>query len=299
VRRISHPIRRQRGADASRAERTARIRRERARAHLARLRGRPAPARRLRGGRVAALVLAASGLAGVLAAGGLATQAPLRAIHVAGAQHVPARRVAAVALAPDAATLRGVAERLARHDWIAAAHTLPLPHGHLVVRVVERRPVAVLAGPEPWAIDASGTPFAPLDGAELPDLPRIVAAGPVTPREPDPRLAAAVLAARGLASRGLALAGLFVAAPDDPEGLALQVDGLRARVVLGGSGLDERLDALVRLIAVRPPELDSAARVDLRFGGQAVLVHERLPGGSAEAAGPRGRASPSNRGPVG
>ncbi|WP_410965055.1 hypothetical protein, partial [Salmonella sp. SAL4435] len=65
-----------------------------------------------------------------------------------------------------------------------------------------------------------------------------------------------------------------VAAPGDPEGISLRMPGLAGVVVLGREELDTRLRDLARLLESQPEAAARAARIDLRFAGQAVLRGE-------------------------
>jgi cell division protein FtsQ len=285
----------------TRVERAARARRRRALAHLERVRNqreaktRP-PARRLR-----ALVLGLSFAGGAWAGHALLADATLETISVRGARHLSAQAIAAasgVALGARLASLdrHGVAARLAEHAWIEQARALALPSGRLLLGVVEREPVAVLVGEEPWAVDAAGSPFAPAPAAGLEALPRLVAAPTAAPRE----LAQAVALARRLPELGLATPlEIGIAAADDPEGLSLRLPGLAPRVVLGREDLDAKLADLTRVLEAKLPELANATRLDLRFRDQAVLDVTPPPKGTAQAAASRGGALPPDGRPTG
>jgi cell division septal protein FtsQ len=189
-----------------------------------------------------------------------------------------------------------VAARLAEHAWIEEARALALPSGRLLLAVLEREPVAVLAGEEPWAVDAAGSPFAPAPSVGLEALPRLVAAHAAAPRD----LAQAVALARRLPELGLAAPlEVGIAAPNDPEGLSLRLPGLAPRVVLGREDLDAKLADLTRVLEAKLPELAGATRLDLRFRDQAVLDVTPPPKGTAQAAASRGRAMPSDGRPTG
>ena len=197
--------RRPTAAGMTRVERAARARRRRALAHLERVRDQREasnnpPARRLR-----ALVLALSFAGGAWAGSAWLADATLETISVRGARHLSAQAIAAASGVAPGAPLAAldrdsVAARLAENAWIEQARALALPSGRLLLAVVEREPVAVLAGEEPWAVDAAGSPFAPAPSEGLEALPRLVATHATAPGE----LAQAVALARRLPELGLA-----------------------------------------------------------------------------------------------
>jgi hypothetical protein len=304
----------------NRLERDARLRRDRAHAHLERVRSRRsggsrgAPRRSISRRAFAAALLA--GLAsGVLWGDALLTAAGLgsggepprvTAIAVRGAQHLSDREIAgASGVAPGAALAavdtRAVEAQLEDHAWIASARAVRMPGGTVLVGVVERTALAgiELGAPlRPYAVDATGAPFAPTDRETLAGLPRLAAAGSVLPHQPSARLADAVHLAYRLPEVGLALpAEVSIAAEDDPEGFALRFASLAPRFVLGREDLNERLEQLARLLARRPDAVAQASSVDLRFADQVVLRTEPTPGGAASALG--GRSAPFNRRPAG
>ena len=293
--------RRPTAAGMTRVERAARARRRRALAHLERVRnqrkaGDHPPARRLR-----ALVLGLSFAGGAWLGSAWLAGATLETISVRGARHVSAQAIAAASGVAPGAPLAAldrdsVAARLTKNAWIEQARALALPSGRLLLAVVEREPVAVLAGEEPWAVDAAGSPFAPAPSEGLEALPRLVAAHATTPGE----LAQALALAQRLPELGLAAPlEVGVAAPNDPEGLSLRLPGLAPRVVLGWEDLDAKLADLTRVLEAELPELANATRLDLRFRDQAVLDVTPSPKGTAQAAASRGHAMSSKKRPAG
>ena len=312
-----------------RFENEERERRARARAHLARVRSRqgegrvvwrtreerePEPRRtrpRIERREIVA-VLAGSLLAGLLLGDGWLLSArdafasePLEIdrIAVRGAARLAPTTVArATGVEPgtrhanvDAAQ---VALTLADHAWIREARALRLPGGTLVVEVHEREPIATAragAAARRFAVDASGTPFAPA-GADSESLLRLDTATPVDPGEPDLRLVAALELAKRLLTLGLAVPS-EVGVPDeaDADGFTLRFPGLATRFVLGREDLDARAERLARLLAQRPAEVAAAERVDLRFEDQVVLEKGSARNGSARNAASRGRATPAGK----
>ena len=294
-----------------RFERAARERRERAHAHLERVRSerREDPA-------IGGLLFPARGVAVAVsvAAGVLLAGAPwaerLDSIHVLGAERLSAAQVAEATGVERGAPLgsvdpRAVAARLAREPWISEARVLRLPTGRLLLDVTERVPVAVLDLGEGTSafVDASGTPFAsrvPDAPADAGALPRIVSATPVVQGEPSEPLAEAVRLAERLPALGLeSPTEVSIAAADDPVGFALRLPSLPPRVVLGREDLDARLSQLAMLLESESDELAGTTELDLRFAGQAVLRSGQRPKGAAQAAAARGRARPSKPGPSG
>jgi hypothetical protein len=246
---------------------------------------------------VGAAVIGLSLLAGVLLADRVVPVPRLRALHVQGTARLTDAELAAAAGVAPGDDLRGitgaaVASRLARHPWVRRARAVRLPTGTLVVAVQEREARAVLAGSEPHAVDAEGTPFAPVARDAFPELPRVASPVPAAPGEPSPPLAAAIALAERLAGLGLPPAEeVVVGAGDDPRGSWLRLRGLAPRFLLGRDP-DLALPRLARLVDSGPPQWLLAATVDLRFQDQAVLRHEPLPEGAARAADPRGVADP-------
>jgi len=298
-----------------RLEREARARRERARAHLERRRSRrrrrrerareqgrrpvslPAPSapvrRALAGGAAALALLAGAALGLGPPSGPGAPAARVTAIAVQGHRHLTAEAVAGATGLERGAPLRGldaaaVEERLARHPWIRAARVGTAPRGRLLVRVEERRPVAVWeppaqAGPA-RLVDAEGVAFAPASEArEGGPWPRL--RGGASPSAQD--LARAVALAGLAAERGVpAPVSVWLPDPERPErGWSLSPRDLPLRAVLGREGdrFPERLGRLALLLDEDPLRARRAARIDLRFAGRAFLS---FAGEGATAEGP-------------
>lgn len=293
----------------TRHDRATERRRARAQAHLARRRGNARPKLR-RGPFVVTAVLAGvlGGIAGTpIAARLLGMQSQgIERLAVIGAQQVgPAEIAEAAGLVPgtpigriDTEALRSALEG---EDWIARARSLPLPDGTLVVQVEERVAAARLqAGEQAYAVDAEGRAFAPVADDAFPSLPRIASTAPVDPATPSPALAQAVALARRLPELGIeAPAWVHVSEPTNPEGFALELEGLPARIVLGHRDPEARLGDLADLVSRRPTEVALATDIDLRFANQVVLRTAPAPEGSAHNAAKRGRATPAASTPTG
>jgi len=237
--------------------------------------------------------------------------AGLERIEIRGTERLDPREVArATGIEPGArlSTLdpAGAVARLSEHDWIASARALRVPGGTLVVEVVEREPLAIVAAgtpPRAFAVDASGTPFAPLDLGED-ALPRLRGAGKLEPRVADDRLAQAIALAGKLRGFGLAApeeigvptAVLSESSPEAnaSDGFTLRFRELPTRFVLGEQALDLKVERLAQVVSRRPGEVVRAMRVDLRFQDQAVLSPHPARKGS-EAAAARGYATPSRQ----
>ena len=234
--------------------------------------------------------------------------ATLERIGVRGTQYLDAAEVArATGIEPGTALsaldTEALSLRLAEHDWIVSARALRVPDGTLVVEVEERQPLAIVPAGEPtrsFAVDASGTPFAPLDPADTP-LPRLHTDAKVEARVASPRLAAAVALVARLPDFGLAApAEIGVSAETTPGasseqgetlGFTLRFAALPTRFVLGGAVLEASIERLVEAIGQHPGEMVGATRVDLRFQDQAVLSPLSARKGSG-AAVTRGSAPP-------
>jgi hypothetical protein len=277
-------------------------RRDRASLHGApRRAARPRPAAprgRLRSGRIGAAVLALSFAAGAGLAERVAPVPRVVSLWVEGAPRLPDAELAGAAgvargdslLAVDAVA---VAARLAAHPWVRSARVARLPSGRIVVSLEEREARAVLLGQPARAVDADGTPFARVEADAFPELPRVASEATAADDAPNEALAAAVRLAERLAALGLPPAEqVALAAPGDPAGSCLRLRGLAPRFLLG-TDADAALPRLAKLVDAGPPEVLLASTVDLRFRDQAVLSHEPLPDGGAQAAEARGGAAPS------
>lgn len=273
------------GDAITRLEESARTRRERAQAHLAKVRargGRPDPRALGRGRGLRLAVALAVALGALLGRVFAAAERPLSAIWVAGALRLSAEEVARASGVRPGARLRASAARaaasaLASDPRILEAHAARLPSGDLALAVRERSAAATVALGSPpalFAVDSAGVPFAPAREPEAEALPLLVPARAPQLGVADPELARAVELARRLPQLGLPPAReVRVADAADPEGFALRLDGRPGRFVLGRE--PERVEAslarLAELLDADVPELAQAARIDLRFEDQAIL----------------------------
>lgn len=212
----------------------------------------------------------------------------VRAIAVQGTRRLSASEVAGASGIERGAALAeldtaGVASRLATHPWIAGARAIALPDGTVLIRIDERRPVAVAAAPDGtlhW-LDRAGRAFAPVPEPErgVSGLPQIRGARPdeIRSGEDSPRLARGVALAELAAGRGVPgpvrvdLPGAPGA--DDRAGWVLRPHGLDCEAWLGAeiARFPERVGRLAQLIADDPGQASQAAQIDLRFSGRAFL----------------------------
>ena len=159
----------------SRRDRAYVKRQQRARMHLARVRGleRPRPPIAVIISAVVMVSLAAGALFGsplVATARSWIAGEPvlLKTISVRGAERLTVPEIAeSTGLSPGAALnsfdVREIERKLSEHPWIAEANAVRLPTGRLLLHVTERIPRAVVAVADEekrFAVDASGTPFA-------------------------------------------------------------------------------------------------------------------------------------------
>lgn len=192
-----------------------------------------------------------------------------------------------------------IVERVTAHPWISKTRAALLPGGVLVVEIDERVPEAVVVtaadsgATRVLLVDRRGIPFAPASPEDVEVLPHLLPTGRVAVDAPDARLAAALDLAKRLPEHGLpGSVQIFIAAEDDPEGLAMQLPALSARIVLGWADPGQRLDQLVALLSSDLTEVSNASHIDLRFADQAVLRTPRSKSGE-QAAAARGIARSS------
>ncbi len=224
---------------------------------------------------------------------------PLKRIAVVGAVHTPAAEVVALTHAePDSVALFSLspallADRVARHPWVASASVRRLPTGTLRIAVAERTPVALVldgAGRPSHFLDAAGfaMPVAAASPA-LYDVPVLHGAPPYHPTQP--------VASAGLRSLLAALAR----ADDATLALVSEIDWGRTVTlwttpVEGHGSLPVRLghtghaDQLRRLRAfwdesVLPRPDTRFESVDLRFAGQ-IVTRESTPADTVATATP-------------
>jgi len=183
-----------------------------------------------------------------------------------------------------------VEARVLGDPWIAAADSLRLPDGTLLVRVVERRAVARYRGPEDAEfrlVDPDGRVFAgevgaagalPLVAGALGESARGEGALPATALE-----IVAELGRHGGLARDLAALTLHL--PGDPPGdgdpaadplageagFVLELGDGGTRALLGQTYLKRRIARLATLLAQPDALLASAQLIDLRYADRAVL----------------------------
>ncbi len=303
------------GSANSQREREFSRRQKRAQKHLERVRSEPMLKPRL--GVVVPFAVVASLAIGALFGSPLVAAArswiggePVRleAISVRGVEHLTLAEIARSTGLPPGAEWASIdpseiEASLLQNPWIAEASALRLPTGRVLVRVTEHtaRARTVIGKPaQEFAVNAQGEPFAPTDARLAPGLPLLVPSFAVEPDAADERLARAIALAYRLPEFDLPVPSeLFIPEDSDPEGFALRLPNLKARIVLGHSHFDARLSSLARLLAAGLEEVEDSETLDLRFADQAVLRGAPSPQGAESAAMLRGRAVSSNARPTG
>ncbi|HEY8120476.1 MAG TPA: FtsQ-type POTRA domain-containing protein [Myxococcota bacterium] len=232
--------------------------------------------------------------------------AQLVSLEVAGNVHTEPRTLAlASGLGADLTLAQidpeDVSRALELLPWVREARTTKLRPNRVVVSIEERVPVAVarLADGTRLLVDASGVAFAPAPpetrGPELLGLGSVPVAS-----APHPGLAGGVALLAAWNAAGLPAArAVEIAGELGDDAPAVLIAGRELRVVLGGGDPSEKLARLVRVLALREPELARAVAIDLRFPGQGVLRfaapcrprEQSLGGGAASETVPGGAAS--------
>ena len=230
--------------------------------------------------------------------------ASLSRIHLHGAFRLDPAQVseltgAALGTPISRRDVASISERVKSHPWVSSARAAVLPGGVLIVGIEEHVPEAVVVTrvdpgtTRSLLVNRNGMPFAPASASEVEVLPHLLPTGEVAIGAPDARLAAALELAKRLPEHGLpGSVRIFISAQDDPEGLALLLPTLPARIVLGWVDPGAKLEQLAALLSSNLAEVRDALRIDLRFAGQAVLRTTRSKGGE-QAAAIRGFALPS------
>ncbi len=215
----------------------------------------------------------------------------LESIAVQGNRHLSAEEIARATGAEPGSRLAAVEthdveRRLRSQPWIRDARVLRLPPGRLLVRVEERHAEAVLADrasdggePQSWRlVDATGTPFARAEEADIAALPHLLGDDGLKSDESHVSLVTALELSSRLRSAvqsgppGLADAmELHLPQVGSPEGWVLRSRERSVEVLLGRVQLFDRLDRLEQILAARLSETREAVRIDLRFADQAVL----------------------------
>lgn len=295
----------------TRNESEAEIRRARAQAHLAKRRGNGSgngPVRVRRGPYAAVAGLA--GVLGLLFGGPLAeallgmSGQPVERVAIRGAKSLAAAEVArrsGIAADADLGEIdpEQVQRALETEPWILHARALALPGGTVVLDVHERTPAGLTTIDDTdYAVDRAGVPFVVVNAEDHAGLPRVQAEG-AAPEQAEARLARAIALAERLPAYGISgRATIHVAADDDPEGFALALPGVPARIRLGEEP-ETRLAPLAELVAERPDAVAMASDIDLRFANQVVLRTESAREGSTHNAAARGHAKPTLGPPTG
>ncbi|MBW2272051.1 MAG: FtsQ-type POTRA domain-containing protein [Deltaproteobacteria bacterium] len=285
-----------------RSKRGEQRRGERARSHLDRIRSRSGRRsldhlRFVLGGAFACSLAAGAWLAmpvvAALESGWVSEPFLLDAISVQGNHRLEASSVAVATGVAKGSPFEDVRSEaveaaLLAHPWIRSAEALRLPTGRLLVKIDEHEPRAALRlqnAPRDNArwrlVDASGVPFAPAEPGDVATLPHLRGTSTIAQSgQESPELARGVavleslsrLAARaGEDAAGLAGAELALPEANSSRGWVLHMGDPQREVILGESGLDQRLEHLALLLDAEPEALGAAREIDLRFADRAVL----------------------------
>lgn len=186
----------------------------------------------------------------------------------------------------QAATVDGldpaaIHDQLLRDPWIADIRISTALPGRLLVRVIEREPAALLVvGSERWIVDAAGIPLERVALGTHPDLPHLLAERPSEPGTRDPAVVSGLGSLTLLKAAGLRVAEWRLSGdPADAYPQAL-LHGLEPPVIFGAGDRLDQLERLAQVIGLA--EVRRAGAIDLRFGGQVVLVPKALGGESGE-----------------
>jgi cell division protein FtsQ len=212
-------------------------------------------------------------------AAGLAGLAPgwfdLARVEVAGVETISPdelrRRIDLVRGVPrDALHPVGIEMRLKAHPRIAEASVSRVVPGVLLVRVVERRPVARVRAPKgEWWVDATGMPFEPdalAPGAGK--LPLLVAGSAVALGTRSAVLASALGQVDQLRGMGLAVAEWHLGDRAAIGPLA-RLRGAGPPLLLGNGDRDLQVQRLARALALW--QVREAGAIDLRFRDQVIF----------------------------
>ncbi len=170
----------------------------------------------------------------------------------------------------DLATLGRGARDLPWIDDVTV--TRNLRDGLLTVRVVEHRPVFLMAGADLRLVDDQGRPFKPLDGEGPADLPVLALAPDLGPDEQAHAATGALEILRALAAgRALTATDVSEVRYDPDDGFALVTRG-GLPVRLGRRDFADRLGRLERAVHTGSLPLDALASVDVGLRDRLVAV---------------------------
>jgi cell division protein FtsQ len=181
-----------------------------------------------------------------------------------------------------------LAAALARHPWIASVEVERRPPRTLVVRVVERRAVALVDLGGLYLVDAKGEVFkraAPGDGLDLPVITGISRDAWIDHRdEAEPLLSAALALLARWAERGLDRAEPVSEIHLDLEfGTTLFTGADGTEVRLGHGELPEKLERLERVLAALAADKERAEVLHLDNRRRPDWVTVRLAGRRGDA----------------
>lgn len=219
--------------------------------------------------------------------------------EVAGVSTIPAselrRRIGPLGAGRGGALhLAELEARLSAHPRVAQARVSNALPGVLLIRVVERQPVARVRDPAgEWWVDATGMPFEP-GGTEraairADELPLLVTASAVALGTRNAALASAIGSILQLRAAGLVVSEWLLdndPSQDSPRP-RVRLRGAMPPLLLGDGDRGAQIHALARALAVG--QLRNAAAIDLRFRDQ-VIFWPALPdlGAAGKRAPPEG-----------
>ncbi len=205
----------------------------------------------------------------------LAARFPAPGMEVAGLERLsPASLLERVQLGaetgtpPEPAALR---ERLLEDPWVSDVRISRAIPGRLLVRLVERKPAALLiSGDDAWLVDESGLALERAVSEIRPELPRLTMTRAFDPGARDPAVASALGNLELLDRAGLAVTEWRLDGNPAEAFPRARLRGVEPWVVFGRG---DRVDQLQRLALVTAlSEFREAEVVDLRFAAQVVLV---------------------------
>jgi cell division septal protein FtsQ len=303
------------GVKPSRREQARNKSQRRARAHLDRIRNPIAfePPRSLILGAVVVVALVVGLCLGnplIAAARSWMAGEPvtLTTIAVRGAQRLSGAAIAEFTGVSHGAELHlidvaEIEEKLSEHPWIVQARAVRLPTGQLLIDVSERIARAVVTterGKAGLAVNTAGIPFAPVEGQDLAELPRLITDESFQTEVVDERLARAIALADRLRDFDLPLPeSISIAAESDPVGFSVRLQNFSPEIIFGRKDFETRLTKLARVFEENLEEFRLALSVDLRFADQTVLRGTSSSKEAAQAAAARGRAASSKARPTG
>jgi len=200
----------------------------------------------------------------------------LRRVEVRGNQYLSSTQVVAASGLHRGQTLPGlpagrVSDRLAELPWVKSASLVRVYPHTVRIEIEERRPIAAVIVDDGVRIVGEGGVVVSSDPSLADGIVEIVGA-PLSATQPGGRIADQQLVELLAAIEGLGIPELDVRRVDVSDSASISLhtpEGLR--ILLGGAeSAVERLGSLRALC--RAIDIDGYETIDLRFGGEAVLV---------------------------